>query len=141
MFTRCWGRSVFDGRMWRSAEASRRGRVSWGATTLAWNQRTVSLNPLGRGKRGPHVLARLEHLAVNDGKTRDVLVPFQQRRAPAAQSMSKLVELPHGIDHRTDVRVEDVRPEVRVARYMIVGDPLRRNRADVGLGVEMMIEG
>jgi hypothetical protein len=29
--------------------------------------------------------------------------------------MGQLIQLPHGIDHRPDVRVQDVGPEVRVA--------------------------
>src|SRR3954471_5772517 len=102
------------------ASASFRPRfpASWGRTTLSWNQRAIASSEavLPLGKRGPHVLARLQNLAVDHREGRDLLVPLQQGRPTARLLVGEAVQVPHRIDDRPDVRVEDVRAEIRVAR-------------------------
>src|SRR5688572_24624638 len=107
MRSRCSGRSVRDGRIIDAARSAAR------SSTPSWNHRCAT-ESLGARKVGLHVLARLEDLAVDDRERGDLLVPLEKRRPAAAQPVSEAIELPHGIDYRPDVGVQEMSPEVRV---------------------------
>src|SRR5581483_1251445 len=65
------------------------------------------------------VLPRLLGLGVDDLELGDVLVPLEERRAAAALRHGGGVDVPDRVDHVVAVRVDDVRPVVRVAGEVV----------------------
>src|SRR5712692_9055868 len=71
----------------------------------------------------------------------DVVVPFDQRgHAPEAAHRGR-VQVPHRIRDRRVVRVEQVRPAIRVPRQVELSDPIRRNGGEVLARIESVVPG
>jgi hypothetical protein len=86
----------------------------------------------GRGVRvGPRerrpVGERLAGLGVDRLEVRDVLVPLEERRTRAREGVRAAEEPPDLVLDPRAVCVEQIRPLVRVAREVVLDDPVVRN--------------
>src|SRR5947209_725577 len=91
---------------------------------LACRSRRGSMRPLQRlGLDGPRSLG----FGAQHGPRRDVSVPLDQRRNPAAPLHHETVEVPHGRGDMALVRVEQMGSLVGVAREVNLTDPIDRH--------------
>src|ERR1051325_2375869 len=90
--------------------------------------------------KGTH-LQCFQCLGVNRGKVWNLGVPLQQRPRLVAEALDRVgVERPYFVDDRTDVRVDDVRSIVRVSGEVVLHHGAARDRVDVVLRIEAVIE-
>ena len=73
-------------------------------------------------------LIGLERFVVDFVEGRDAVVPFEQRGGAADALDGVRVHLPHRVEHRMIVRVEDVALELRVAGDVDLRDAMLRAR-------------
>src|SRR5438105_697641 len=87
-----------------------------------------------------HNLARLHRLGMHRREVRNLRVPLEQRPRLVAESIDRVrVKRPHFVDHRTDVRVDDVCAVIRMTSEVILRDGAARNGVDVRLRIEAVV--
>src|SRR5579862_5759438 len=153
MSTRSSGSRVREGRITSaiflgstSLRASLERRASW--TRPGWT--TTSCIQCWIPERGTSGMRFCGDFLVGEGlsrfgkdnlEIRDVLVPLVEGRSRSRPFVGAPVEFPDLVDGMIAVGVDDVGSLVRVPGDVVLDDALRRDRVDVHVRVEAVVEG
>src|SRR5208282_2029149 len=131
-----------DGRLRSTASPS---ATPLGAVMSRWSRLWMCLSGrfmvIGAVTRYAHVdLASAFGSFREHPELRDIVVPFDQRRNRSEAPHRVFVKRPYLVAYRMVVRVEQMRAVIAVTSEMVLDDALDRDRIDVFLGTEPMIE-